>query len=138
MNVVDAAVRVALDLVFPDANYQPTLTAQFPKVAAVPTPVAFDFLLPVGAERASPTWESPTVPVIAIDEHDHFRRDEHQVGLTREPTRVFAEPQPACMEQAPDGQLGARVLAPDQRHGPAALGGREVVHASVRRCLSLP
>lgn len=130
MNPINAAVRVALDLVFPDSNYLPACTAQFSKVTAVTTPVAFDFVLPVGAQGFAPTWESPAVPVIAIDEHDYSCADKHHVRLAGEPTRVLAEPEPACMKQAADGQLGPRVLAPDQRHGPAALRRREIVHTS--------
>ena len=74
---------VALDLVFPDANDEPSLTAEPAKISAVTPAVPFDLVFPISRQLAAPQREAPAMPVVAVDEDSHLRADENDIGLPR-------------------------------------------------------
>ncbi len=71
----------ANDLVFPDANDEPSLTAEASIIAAITTTVPFDLVFPISGQLAAPQREAPAMPVVAVDEDRHFRADENDIGL---------------------------------------------------------
>lgn len=128
LNPVNAASRIAFDLVFPYPNDAPACSTEPMKIAVVTPSVTFDLLLPVRSELSTPTREPPAVPVISVDEDDDFRIDEDEVWSSREAAPMFAKPKATSMKQPTNSKFRSSVLAADQRHGATALLRREIVH----------
>lgn len=114
LDPVSTGSSVALDLVFPDANDEPSLTAEPSKIEAITTAIPFDLVLPVSGQLAAPPREAPAMPVVAVDEDSHFRVDENDVGSPRQPTCVLAESEAPSMKQSANRQFRLSVFAADQ------------------------
>src|SRR5947199_7806473 len=127
LDAVDAASRVALNVVLPKADDEPAGVAQPPEVSDVTAAVVLYLLLPIRSEFLLPFRKAPAVPVVAVHKHDDSAAHEHEVRASRQPSAVLPEAQSTRVSQATDDQLRRGVRTADARHHVAALLGGQIV-----------
>lgn len=113
----------SLELARPDRHHLPTETPELSPVPDVVGDVAREFVrpeFPVALRRGCDLAVPVPMPKAPVDE-DHgsvFRQDD--VGRSGQAADVDSKPITGPVEQGSHGSFGARVLALDLRHEPAA------------------
>src|SRR5437879_2289272 len=95
----------------PNANDQPTATAETPIVDPVTHSVASNFLPPVWRKLPPPSGEPPPVPEVSVDEHDGSCLRKHEVWSSGEGSNVAAKAQAMRAKKLPKRDFGTCVLA---------------------------
>jgi hypothetical protein len=105
-------------LVLPDSNDLPALRPEPPKIALVAATIRPKFVSPELRELVFPTWESPAVPEITIDEDGNALAAEYHIGTAWERANVTLELYAMPTQLTLNGSLKRAVPQSDGLHSP--------------------
>jgi len=105
-----------MNLMLPEPDNAPAVSAEFPKVLSVSSPVLLDLLLPKLREPVSPSREAVSVPEVAIHENGYPVSHKDDVGCSGETMHVLPESIPAFVELRSHGAFDIGVPIPHARH----------------------